>query len=376
MRARSIILLTTVLLMAGAPAHATSVACTDTGGVERLTSEGFSASFEAPAVTAPELAATYAETGPLVTPHRTVSFPFVVDATPRSQVEIAAAITWETPSDYDLYLIDESDGSVLARSDEALGDGQDPTSEAFVGGALHCQRVRLIMRNWAGIPLQQIDLEVTVTPAGGTLSCEAADPAPGCEGKAEGEAPELVADDSTRLWLAGDPGQASMVNDYQETLTQEQWPFSATLSTERPTGGVSNQHTRALVGFRDQPRNPLFAHFEIELDAPLEISGSPSVLLWVQTPAGGPPTRLFADLWTDDFLLASAEMEGGDLVGARDPIPVILNFDEVDATAFTSLIVKIGMEPVATSDGAVGTPEDAHLTLWYGSAQFQSRLTL
>lgn len=375
MRARSIILLTTVLLMAGAPAHATSVGCVDTGGVERLTSDGFRATFEAPAVTAPELAATYAETGPLVTPHRTVSFPFVVDATPRSQVVIEASINWETPSDYDLYLFD-SDGEVLARSDEMLGQGQEDTSEALIGGALHCQRVRLVMRNWAGIPLQQINLEVSVTPAGDMLACGDADPAPGCEGKTEGEAPDLVADDLTRLWLAGDPGQASMVNDYQETLTQEQWPFFATMSSERPSGGVPNQHTRALVGFRDQPRNPLFAHFEIELDAPLKIDGAPSVLLWVQTPAAGPTTRLFADLWTDDYLLASAELEGGELVGARDPIPVILNFDEVDATAFGSIILKIGMEPVATSDGAVGNPEDAHLTLWYGSAQFQSRLTL
>lgn len=376
MRLKTLVPLVAAIVMTiGTAQAATAVSCGDDGGRERLTSSGFAASFEAPAVTAPELATTHAETGDLVTPHRTARFPFVVDLGQFARGTITASITWELPSDYDLYVIG-ADGDVIARSDRQLGDDQEGNEEALEGFVQHCDRLEVVVRNWAGAPAQQIDLAVSVAGSGTLLACTESDPAPGCAGKAAGDAPDLIPDARSRFYLAGDAGQIAMAGPYQETLTQEKIPFNGVMSSQRPTSGIPNQHSRAAIGFRGQVRNPFFAHFGLKLDEPLKMVGAPSALVWVSMPGADATTKLIADLWSDDYLIASVEIVGGELVGARDPIPVSLTFPHVDWTAYDSLTLQIGMDAVATSDAAIGNPADAQMTLWYGSVQFQSRLTL
>lgn len=358
----------------------TPVACGDDRGREHLTLGESSFEIEAPAVLAPELAATYQETGPLVTRHRTAQFQFVMDTAPYSGAELTARIDWDTLSDYDLLVHDEF-GDVRGSSQVANIEEGQTTFEELIAPVFHCEAITVSIRNWAGIPGQPIRLSLDVTGTGSMLACAANDPAPGCEGKAEGEAPVAAEDNRTRLFLAGDPGHAAMLDEYVWTVAQEDWPFDSAMTTQRPTGGVPNKFTRALFGFREPShptahRNPLIAHFDHELTESIDIEGAPSAMVWVSSASIDATSVIHADLYADGSPIASTSVTGAELVNLRDPRAIYFTFPEVDYTAHFDLTLQIGVDPVATTDLDAGNPSDAHLTVWYGSAQFQSRLTL
>lgn len=381
MRTRALLfLLATVLAVPSASRASSAVDCGNDQGLEHLTLGSQTLEFEAPAIAAPELVATAAETGTLVTHHRSADFRFLLDLAPYQSGSLKARVDWENLSDYDLTLRG-GDGQTRASSAASNIDEGQTTFEELEGVVYHCERVSILVRNWAGMPNQPLTLTIEVTGSGDLLACGADDPAPGCAGKEEGEAPVAAEDDRSRLYLGGDPGQLVMPYDYAYTFTQEPIPFDSSLVAERPTSGTPNQHTRPLVGHRspEQPsalRNPFIAHYDVVLDVPMEIKGSPSAMLWVSSASADTTSTIFADLYADDFLIATASITGNQLANLRDPTALFFDFSEADHTAYSSLTLQVGMDPVATTTPSVGNPADAHFTLWYGSVQFQSRLTI
>jgi hypothetical protein len=360
----------TLLGLAG-PAAASAVDCGALGAGERLTADGLSLTFDTPAVAAPELAATRDITGNAITPYRTATFSFVADLAPSASALVVATLDWETLSDYDLYVFD-ADGELLVRADTSNIDEGQTTIERAEFELLHCDRISVVVRNWAGSPVEPLTLAISVTPSADRLACGENDPAPGCAGKGAGEPPAPSGPDArTFLYLGGDPGQGSMVHNYLGL--GDVVPFRGRLESERPTGGVPNSHTRVVFGFRDQYQNPFVAHFTRGLDQPTDIVGDVSVLLWLSSPTYDATSKLYVDLYADQYLVTSVSVSPGPL---PDPAPVRVTLPGVDIREATEIALQVATEPAATSAPSVGNPADALTTLHYGSVQFQSRVVL
>lgn len=65
----------------------------------------------------------------------------------------------------------------------------------------------------------------------------------------------------------------------------------------------------------------------------------------------------------------------GTAIGAI-PTPVRVTFTGMDAVIESELVLQVSSEPVATSAGVLGDPNDAEWTIYYDSVQFASHLTL
>lgn len=350
-----------------APAAPTAGCSTDDGR-ERLTADGFGLTFAPPAALAPELSATRGVTGEAVTTWREGKFPFLVDLAPAATAVLDVDLGWKRTSDYDLYVLG-SDGSVLAASEESNIETGVPAESAQGVPVRHCDQITVVVRNWAGLPAgHDLRLDVAVTPGATLLSCTEDDAAPGCAGKAAGDAPDAVPDPRSRLYLGGDPGQASMA---WHTAGSEELP-RGTLSAEQPTGGLPNQYTRPVVGFRDQLRNPFVPHFTGTFE-PRTAKGTGDALVWVSSPTLRQGGTLHVDLYLDDSLAGTVAVPGS-VVGTT-PTPVHVSFPGLDLRGTTSATLQLGTTPAVSSAGA-GNPADALFTVHYGSVQFPSRITV
>lgn len=360
------------LLLGGAALAATDpasgVLCADDDGRERLSTDT-SWTFEAPVVTAPELAATRDVTGDAVTRYREAKIPLLVDLAPASTATLDLDLFWKRTSDLDLYVLD-ADGAVLAASDTPNVE-EGSTAEAIPGLRVrHCDVVTVVVRSWASVvPQQELFLNAILTPGSTRLSCLADDPAPGCSGKAVGEAPDPVADTRERLYLGGTPGQVSMVSGYSGTPKAT----GATLVPQRPTTGTPNSYTRPVAGFRDQLRNPFVPWFDGTLAEPRPLKGTADALMWVSSPTLREGGTLFVDLYADDGLVGSVQVPG-DQVGT-DPTPLHVSFPGLDVRSASTVTLQLGTTPAVSSTGP-GEPGDAVFTVHYGAVQFPSRLTL
>jgi hypothetical protein len=365
-------LLGSAVLTGGALAStspASQVLCPDDDGRTRLTGDT-TRTFEAPTFTAPELAATRAQTGESVTTFREAKLPLLVDAAPSSTVTLGGELFWKRPSDFDLYVLG-ADGTVLANADTPNLE-EDTMREQFESLKLsHCDKITVVVRSWAAAPTLELFLTLTVTPGKQLLSCVANDPAPGCAGKAAGQPPAKVADTRTRLYLGGDPGQASMA--WSQTANEELPLPKGRLLTTEPTSGTPNSYTRPVVGFREQYRNPFVAHFTGALPAPRDVKGTASALVWVSSPTLSDGGTLVADLYLDDGLASSVEIPGT-LVG-KAPTPLRISFPGVNAKAASKAVLQLATEPALSSNGP-GNPAHAAVTVHYGAVQFPSRITL
>jgi hypothetical protein len=372
---RRLVLLTalTALILGVLPAgaqtdEATPVDCGPGDGRERLTPAGFTAELEAPVVPAPLLAATAEQTA-AVQPYRRAVYAFTADFTPADGGTIAAALSWTDgdPSDYDVFIVD-AEGNELGRSAEFNQTG--PYREEATAFVEHCQDFSIAITNFAGRPLGDLAFAVTVTPnEEAQLACAEGDPAPGCAGKAAGEAPAPVADTRTRLYLGGDPGQASMVHAFAANDDLPQ----ATLDPQRPTSGTPNSYTRPVVGFRDRYRNPFVPHFTAAFDEPVDLVGEATALVWVSSPTLDQGGTLFVDLYADGGLLSSVQIPGAEVGTA--PTPLLVRFPDLDAPEALSVTLQLGTTPAVSSNGP-GNPGDALFTVHYGGVQFPSRVTL
>jgi len=372
------------LLMGGSPAAAITPAgfdCPQDDGRESLTTDGFQLDFEAPAVAAPELAAA---NHPAATAQRSGIFFFRANFAPYASGDLTFTLSWTDSSDFDLYVFD-AEGSTMAVSNASNIDGGDTrVEEAVVEGMSHCTDFSVQARNWAGRPDQTLKLKIEFKNPGPAFACELDDPHPACAGKAEGEAPDRLPDTRTRLYLGGDrPGQASMVGHYVfGNAGAGEPPLKGTLSSTRPLGGKPNTHTRLLAGNPEQHENPFFANFSIPVEGPKQLKGTVDVLLWLSSQTmsqdGGP---VHIDLMKDgtgalatDTRIARVDVAGSAI--GTTPTPVRVRFTGLDAVVESELVLQISANPVATSGGAVGNPNDAELTLYYDSVQFPSRVTL
>lgn len=369
--ARALLPLATLALVLGVmpgAGAASNVDCGADDGRDRLTTEGYSLTFDAPTATAPELAATHDVTGDLVTPYRSAQFEFTADFSPYAAASVKVNLDWENPSDYDIFVYDH-EGAELARSDGSNIDGQTSMEELILD-VNHCDRFVIAAKNWAGSPEESLKLAITVTPGTQLLACAEADTAPGCTGKQAGQAPDFVPDTRTRLYLGGDPGQIAMLHAYQNNGA----PFRGTLAASRPTGGSPNSHTRALVGFHDQWQNPLVPHFTGTFTEPRAITGDVTTLLWASSPTLDATGKIFATLYGDGAVLKTVEIAGNRVTS--NPTRLAITFPGIDALVESSLTLQVATAPVATSGGQTGNARDALVTLHYGSVQFPSRVTL
>jgi hypothetical protein len=365
-------LLGSAALAGGALASTTptsGVLCPSDDGRQRLTADT-TRTFEAPAATAPELSATRAVTGEAVTTFREAKIPLLVDAAPSTTITLGGELVWKRPADFDLYVLD-SKGSVLANADSANLE-EDTLREEFSGLKLkHCDEITVVARSWAAPPTLELFLTLSVTPGKQLLSCVANDPAPGCAGKAAGEAPAKVADPRTRLYLGGDPGQASMA--WSQTGNEELPLPKGRLLTTEPTSGTPNSYTRPVLGFRNQYRNPFVAHFTGTLPTARAVKGTAEALVWVSSPTLASGGTLVADLYLDDGLVGSVNIPGT-AVGTT-PTPVRVSFPGLKSTSASRVVLQLATEPAASSNGP-GNPADAAVTVHYGAVQFPSRITL
>lgn len=348
--------------------NGSQVDCGPDDGRDRLTPEGFELHFDAPVVAAPEFGITRDQTGETITTWREAKFHFTVDVAPSASASLDLELSWDNPSDFDLYVFG-SHGFVIGASDTSNFEEQT-TSEQIRGLAVpHCERILVVARSWAGSPGETLDLHIDVEPSSDLLACADDDPAPGCAGKSAGEAPDAVADTRTRLYLAGDPGQASML----WTLNNNDDLPRATLVDERPTSGTPNQYTRPVVGFRDQYRNPFVAHFTGPFDDIRDVVGDVDALVWVSSPTLAEGGTLVVDLYVSGVLVGSVDVPGQQI--GVEPTPVRVRFADVDFPQALDVTLQLGTEPSVSSDGA-GDPADALFTVHYGSVQFPSRVTL
>lgn len=340
-----------------APSGAQEAAPIDCGsgdGRERLTTQGFQATFDAPTGTVPVPA--YLRSG---------QFHLTADLAPYSLASASVKLTWADANyDYDLYVYD-SDGSLIGSS-IAVGTN----SEEVVADLTHCQDFRVEVRNYSGIPDHQLTLAATVTGyEDQKLACAESDPARGCAGKAAGEPPDLVPDTRVRLYLGGDPGQVSMVYAY---VGNDSLP-KGRLESTRPTAGRPNQYTRPVVGFRDQYRNPFVAHWTTDLEQPRTVQGAVRVLVWASSASEDASGTLYIDFYADGGLAGQATVPG-DRIGAT-PTPLFVTVPIVEPVEAANFGLQIATNPAVASNGP-GNPRDAHVTLYYGSVQFPARVTL
>lgn len=371
---KTLLLVVAMLLLlgvvpAGAATDTSSVACPDVDGRERLTLDGATTTFEAP-LSVPSPAAgtefTWANTG-----YRRAIWQYQADLTPVDAATVAVDLKWsDGASDYDIYVHD-ADGVEIASSIEFNAVDQ-VFSEQVSFDVAHCDVFAISVTNFVGQSLAPLDLAITVTPTSSatSLACSDGDTAPGCVGKAAGEAPDPVADSRTFYYLSGDPGQGSMVHTQAGA---EEVPFRSNLSTTRPTGAKPNSYTAPPVGFNTY-RNPFQAYFSTAWEEPRQITGDVTAWVWVSSrtmkDAAG---TLTAELFADGGSVGKVEIPGAAIKDG--PTPIAVRFPNVDVEAF-DVTLQLGKEPVASSSGTTSSPGNANFTVWYDSVQFPSRLTL
>ena len=373
MRKSLLLVLATVLVLGVVPASAATetsgVACPDLDGRERLTLQGATTTFEAP-FAAPLLAATSEFTGPIAGYRRAV-WQYQADLSPVSAGAVTVELSWaDGASDYDIFVTDV-DGFEIARSDKINAADQDFTEQAgFEIG--HCEVFTIAVTNFAGQPLQDLDLGISVTPASSatTLACLEGDTAPGCAGKLAGEAPDAAADPRAIYYLGGDVGQGSMVHTQAGA---EEAPFRSSLTTERPTTAQPNSYTAPPVGFNAY-QNPFQAYFGTTFDQPRPITGDVTAVVWVSSRTMSQGGTLVAELFADGGSVGRVEIPGAEV--AEAPTPVTLRFPDLDLPEVYDLTFQLAKEPVASSNGTTSDPGNATFTVTYGSVQFPSRVTL
>ena len=373
MRKFLLLILAAVLVLGVAPVSAATetsgVDCPDVDGRERLTLDGAATTFEAP-FAAPLLAATAEFTGPIAGYRRAV-WQYQADLSPVSAAVVTADLSWgDGASDYDIFVSD-ADGMEVARSDKINAADQDFTEQASFEIA-HCEVFTIDVANFAGQPLQALDLGITVAPTSSaqTLTCVEGDTAPGCAGKLAGEAPDAAADPRTIYYLGGDIGQGSMVHTQAGA---EEVPFRSGLTTDRPTTAQPNSYTAPPVGFNAY-RNPFQAYFGTAFEEPRPIVGDVSALVWVSSRTMNPGGTLVAELFADGGSVGRVEIPGTEVGEA--PTPLTLRFDDLNLPEVYDLTFQLAKEPVASSNGTTSDPGNATFTVTYGSVQFPSRVTL
>lgn len=312
--------------------------------------------FMTPMGTAPELAATRDATGRLVTPFRTAVFEHTAVSAPAATGVLSATLSWPVDQmDYDLYVLG-ADGAVLASSDAQ--NATDGPGEKLEVELAHCQAFTVEVRNWAGTFAEKpLNLTLSMVPGEEQLP----------------DAPAAVADTATRLWLdATGPGNVASVPG-SGTANQSGAPVGPSVRKDRPTTGVPNGHAR-VAGFRDQYKNLLVPWWEAPLTAPRPVVGDGSALVWVSSPTLAQGGTLYVDLYLDGALASSAKVAGA-LIG-RDPTPVRVTFPGLEAVdPVTTVGLQVATVPAVASSGP-GNPADAEDTVWFGSVQFPSRVTL
>lgn len=357
------------VLPAGAATETSAVACPDADGRERLSLDGAQATFEAP-FAAPLLAAT-AEFTTSVSGYRRAIWQYQADFAPASAASVVVDVAWgDGASDYDIFVTD-ADGFEVARSDSINAADQVFAEQASFEAA-HCDLFTIAVTNFAGQPLQALDLKITATPlAGKSLACQDGDTAPGCAGKTAGEAPEKVADGRSLYYLGGDPGQGSMIHAQGGA---EDVPFRGRLSPQRPTGAQPNSYTAPPVGFTTY-RNPFQAFFTTEFEQPRAIVGDVTALVWVSSRTMNQGGTLIAELFADGGGSVGRVEIPGTAVGEA-PTAIPLRFPEVNLPEAYDVTLQLSKEPVASSNGTTSSPGNATFTVTYGSVQFPARLTL
>jgi hypothetical protein len=373
MRKSLLLVLAAVLLLGVVPASAATetsgVACTDADGRERLTLDGATATFEAP-FAAPLLAAT-SEFTTAIADYRRALWQYQADLSPVSAATVTIDLSWaDGVSDYDIYVSDV-DGVELGRSDKINAADQDFTEQvSFDIG--HCDVFTVAVSNFAGQPLQALDLGITVAATSGakSLACLDGDTAPGCAGKLAGEAPAPAADDRTIYYLGGDLGQGAMVHTQAGA---EEVPFRSGLTTERPTTAQPNSYTAPPVGFNAY-RNPFQAYFGTAFDEPRAIVGDVSALVWVSSRTMNQGGTLVAELFADGGSVGRVEIPGAEI--GEVPTPLALRFEDLNLPEVYDLTFQLAKEPIASSNGTTSDPGNATFTVTYGSVQFPSRVTL
>lgn len=339
-------------------ATSSEVDCGPDDGRERLTSAGFEHHFDAPAVQSPLVGTSYAD----------AVFPLTVDVAPAAAATLDVELSWQQPTDFDLFVY-AADGTELDSATSSNLTEGSATEKIAALEVEHCDRITVVVNNWLGTPDEVLDLHIDVTPGSESLACVEDDPAPGCDGKQAGDAPDAVPDTRTRLYLGGDIGQASMVWAYanDEDLPQ------GTLEPGRPTAGTPNSYTRPVFGFRDQYRNPFMPHFTHGFDDTRDVVGDVDALVWVSSPTLAEGGTLVVDLYVDSVLVGSVEVPGEAVRTA--PTPLHVRFADVAMPGSFDVTLQLGTEPALSSNGP-GEPGDALFTVHYGSVQFPSRVTL
>lgn len=360
---------------------ASAVACGPDDGRELLTVDGFEATFDAPVVTYPGLASPVNNNvGPLQE-LRSAPWPFTVDVAPSAHADLRIHLDWAELSDFDIFVYDD-DGVELGRAAED-NTANGLTHEEALLTVPHCQRMTVAVRSWSASPAEELVLTISVTPSTTLLACAEGDPAPNCAGKAPGEAPDpSPADSRTRLYLAGGPGQASMAWHYAQSQVGSneatQALPSATLVSDRPTGGVPNGHTRVVGGFRQEHatayRNPLIPHWNHDFEEPTDVIGDVTAVLWVSSRTIDETGKFYVDLWIDGVPQGSVEVPGAQI--RQEPTRIAVTFSDVSHAGAGGVTLQAATEPVATSSGQVNNPREAEVTVHYGSVQFPAFVTL
>lgn len=334
----------------------TPPAACDTMGRDILTTDGLTLDLAAPAVTAPELAATADVTGDAVTPHRTAHFFLAVDLAPYESATLDASIEWpEMSSDYDLYAYTYTQGfrHSLAVSNNSNIDGGDTRIEDFSTTVGDCQLLDIEIRSWAGSPAQTITLDLQLTP----------DSEP-----QEGVAPR-PADSRRGLYLAGDrPGNLTPPQD----TAGDPYPFMGRFSEERPTSNTPNLTTRPVVGSTIE-KNPFQPWWAGSLEDFPTVQGNPSALVWLSSPTQQQdPGTVLVQLFLNGTE-HTVEIPGSELT--EEVQPFLVEFPEVDTGVF-EYSLQVSALPVASPNDQSEHAGDANHTVWFDSVQYQSKLYL
>jgi hypothetical protein len=363
------------VLPAGADEPPTSVVdCGADRSHEALTADGFSLDSAGPAGFPDPGAVRDGSEGRTIA-LRSSHYYFQADFAPAERGKVSFDLEWAN-GDFDLEVYNEQGFPLGLSQDEGIaGD----LSETVAVTLRHCQRVHVLIRNFAGPPATPMTLSAEVTDPSGVLRCVEGDSAAACDGVEAGGLPVAAdSDTDTRTfhWFGGAPGQASMV---AETVGEPDNPFAPATTETRPDGVVPNSYTRPVAGFNNQSRNPFIAWFPV--DGARQIDGDVSALVYVSSPtlagnadAGVKPGTLEVDLWADGGIVASAKVSGA---GVRDvPTPIFVTFPDVSRRVAGTLHLQVGAVPAASSNGPGEEPANATHTVWYDSVQFPSRLTL
>jgi hypothetical protein len=330
--------------------------CADQAGREVLDVDGFELTYDAPAFTAPELAATGELTGDGPSRLRSGTFQFVVDAAPSDAVTLEMTLEWEGPSDFDLFVNDDAFGFELGRSvGENIQEGT--TSENLTVTVEDCTPITVLTKAWIGNPAETLTLTIEATPSDEIVF----DAARGLE--------------QTLLYAGGDrPGQVAMLHDFAGDPTLPQ----GRLVEERPLTGQPNSYTRPVVGF-DNPKNPFLPFFTIRapsFDEPIVLDGEVSAVVWVSSSTmkeNDGAGKIAVHLFADGLDLGPVTIDGSEL--GDEPRPFLVSFGEVENLDVFELVLQIGADPAVSSNGP-GEPANASHTVWYDSVQFQTRVVV